>query len=169
MKRIIIIIIFVDQFEECCPLNIKYFKLWPGVIFLLTHLLMHLYFQNDLCLRHEISFWIYEFQFEQEKVTGPRRRKPQWWLFFWLLFPSLYSHLSSVSRNTYPSSMELEFQLSYFKSWKMMLWKCCTPYASKFEKLSSGHRGKHHFSFQSQRKAMPKMLKLPHNCTHLTR
>ena len=51
----------------------------------------------------------------------------------------------------------MEFQLSYFKSWKMMLWKCCTQYASKFEKLSSGHRtGKGPFSFQSQRKAMPK-------------
>ena len=23
-----------------------------------------------------------------------------------------------------------EFQLSYFKSWKMMLWKCCTQYAN---------------------------------------
>ena len=52
----------------------------------------------------------------------------------------------------------MEFQLSYFKSWKMMLWKCCTQYVSKFEKLSSGHRtGKgQSFSFQSQRKAMPK-------------
>ena len=30
--------------------------------------------------------------------------------------------------------------LSYFKSWKMMLWKCSTQYASKFGKLSSGHR-----------------------------
>ena len=30
----------------------------------------------------------------------------------------------------------MEFQLSYFKSWKMMLWKCCTQYASKFGKLS---------------------------------
>ena len=38
-----------------------------------------------------------------------------------------------------------------------MLSKCCTHYASKFGKLSSGHRtGKGHFSFQSQRKAMPK-------------
>ena len=38
-----------------------------------------------------------------------------------------------------------------------MLWKCCTQYASKFEKLSSGHRtGKGQFSFQSQRRAMPK-------------
>ena len=32
----------------------------------------------------------------------------------------------------------MEFQLSYFKSWKMMLWKCCAQYASKFGKLSSG-------------------------------
>ena len=38
-----------------------------------------------------------------------------------------------------------------------MLWKCCTQYASKFGKLSSGHRtGKGQFLFQSQRKAMPK-------------
>ena len=39
----------------------------------------------------------------------------------------------------------------------MMLWKCCTQYASKFEKFSSGHRTrKGPFSFQSQRKAIPK-------------
>ena len=51
----------------------------------------------------------------------------------------------------------MEFQWSYFKSWKMMLWKCCIQYASKFGKLSSGHRtGKSQFSFQSQRKANPK-------------
>ena len=51
----------------------------------------------------------------------------------------------------------MEFQLSYFKSWKMMLWKCCTQYASKFGKLTSGHRtGKGQFSFQSQKKAIPK-------------
>ena len=50
----------------------------------------------------------------------------------------------------------MEFQLSYFKSWKMKLW-CYTQYASKFGKLSSGHRtGKGQFSFQSQRKATPK-------------
>ena len=36
--------------------------------------------------------------------------------------------------------------------------KCCTQYASKFGKLSSGQRtGKCQFSFQSQRKAMPKI------------
>ena len=51
----------------------------------------------------------------------------------------------------------MEFQLSCFKSWKMMLWKCCIQYARKFGKLSSGHRtGKGQFSFQSQRQAMPK-------------
>ena len=51
----------------------------------------------------------------------------------------------------------MEYQLSYFKSWKMMLWKCYTQYASKIGKLSSGHRtGKEEFSFQSQRKAMSK-------------
>ena len=44
----------------------------------------------------------------------------------------------------------------------MTLWKCCTQYASKFGKLSSGHRtGKGQFSFQSQRKAMPKNVQ---NC-----
>ena len=38
-----------------------------------------------------------------------------------------------------------------------MLWKCCTQYASIFGQYSSGHRtGKGQFSFQSQKKAMPK-------------
>ena len=38
-----------------------------------------------------------------------------------------------------------------------MLLKYCTQYANKFGKLSSGHRaGKGQFSFQFQRKAMPK-------------
>ena len=51
----------------------------------------------------------------------------------------------------------MEFQMSYFKSWKMMLWKCCTQYASTFGKLSSDHRtGKGQSAFQSQRKVMPK-------------
>ena len=34
----------------------------------------------------------------------------------------------------------MKFQLSYFKSWKMMLWKCYTQYATKFGKLSSAHK-----------------------------
>ena len=50
-----------------------------------------------------------------------------------------------------------EFQLSYFRFSKMMLLKCCTQYASKFGKLSSGHRtGNGQFSFESLRKAMSK-------------
>ena len=41
----------------------------------------------------------------------------------------------------------------------MMLLKCCTLYASKVAKLSSGHRTKTgRFSFQYQRKAMPKSV-----------
>ena len=52
----------------------------------------------------------------------------------------------------------MEFQLSYFKSYNM----CCTDYARKFGKLSSGHRtGKGHFSFQFQRKTMPKSVQIP--------
>ena len=64
----------------------------------------------------------------------------------------------TVSTVSLSISHEIElFQLSYFKSWKMMLWKCCTQDANKFGKLSSGLRtGKGQFSFQSQRKAMPK-------------
>ena len=43
----------------------------------------------------------------------------------------------------------------------MMLWKCCTHYTSKFGKLSSCHRtGKCHFSFQSQRKAIPRNVQI---------
>ena len=40
---------------------------------------------------------------------------------------------------------------------KRWCWKCCTQYVSKSGKRSSGHRtGKGQFSFQSQRKAVPK-------------
>ena len=48
--------------------------------------------------------------------------------------------------------------------------KVLTQYASKFGELSSEHRtGKGRFSFQSQRKAMPKNAQIPHSFTHLTR
>ena len=41
----------------------------------------------------------------------------------------------------------------------MMLLKCSTQYVSKFRKFSSGPRiGKIRFSFQSQRRAMPKVF-----------
>ena len=45
----------------------------------------------------------------------------------------------------------MEFQLSYFKSWKMMLWKCCTQYASKFEN-SAVATGLEKVSFHSNTK-----------------
>jgi len=58
----------------------------------------------------------------------------------WAQEPSLQTKLVEV----------MEFQLSYFKSWKMMLWKCCTKCASKFGKFSTDHRTeKGQFSFQS--------------------
>ena len=57
--------------------------------------------------------------------------------------------------------------VSCFKSSKMMLSKCCTQYASKFGKLSSALRtGKGEFSFQSQRKAMPKKCSSPLHFSH---
>ena len=41
---------------------------------------------------------------------------------------------------------QLKFQLSYLKSEKMILLKCCTQYVNKFGKLNSGHRpGKSQF------------------------
>ena len=44
-----------------------------------------------------------------------------------------------------------------FQILKIMLLNCCTQYASKFGKLSSGNKtGKGQLSFQSQRKAIPK-------------
>ena len=49
-----------------------------------------------------------------------------------------------------------------FQSLKDDAVKCCTQYAGTFGKLSSGHRtGKGQFSFQSQRKAMPKNAQTP--------
>ena len=63
--------------------------------------------------------------------------------------------LESITTNKVSGSDGIPVELSQIL--KMMLWKCCTQYASKFGKLSSGHRtGKGHVSFQSQRKAMPK-------------
>ena len=48
-----------------------------------------------------------------------------------------------------------------------MLWKCCSQYASKFGKLSSGHRtGKGQFSFQSPRKATFKKCSVNKECSY---
>ena len=85
--------------------------------------------------------------------------------------------LGSITTNEVVEVME--FQLSYFKSskmifclmqlfWNLML-QCCTQYASKFGTLNSGQRtGKGQFSFQSQRKTMPKNAQILCICTHPT-
>ena len=63
--------------------------------------------------------------------------------------------LESITMNKASGSDVIPVEL--YQILKMMLWKCCTQYASKFGKLSSGHRtAKGQFSFQSQRKATPK-------------
>ena len=63
--------------------------------------------------------------------------------------------LGSITVNKASGSDGIPVEL--FQIQKMMLWKCCTQYASKFRKLSSGHRiWKGQFSFQSQRNAVPK-------------
>ena len=62
--------------------------------------------------------------------------------------------LGSITRNKSNGGDGTPAEL--FQILKMILLKCCSHYASKFGKLSSGHRtGKGQFSFQSQRKAMP--------------
>ena len=63
--------------------------------------------------------------------------------------------LGSITRNKASGGDGIPVEL--FQNLKDNAIKCCTQYASKFEKLSSAHRtGKGQFSFQSQRKAMPK-------------
>ena len=67
--------------------------------------------------------------------------------------------MQDLYKNAYTRAYEKV--LNYFRIKKNLenikLFKCCTQYASKFGKLSSGHKtGKGQFSFQSQRKAMPK-------------
>ena len=63
--------------------------------------------------------------------------------------------LGSITKNKASGSNGIPSEL--FQILKDDAVKVCTQYASEFGKLSSGHRtGKGHFSFQSQRKLMPK-------------
>ena len=63
--------------------------------------------------------------------------------------------LDSITMNKASGGDGIPVEL--FKILKDDVVKGCTQYASKFGKLISGHRtGKGQFSFQSQRKAMPK-------------
>ena len=63
--------------------------------------------------------------------------------------------LGSITKNKASGGDEIQVEL--FQIQKKILLKCCTQYATKFGKLSSGQRtGKGQFSFPTQRKAMPK-------------
>ena len=63
--------------------------------------------------------------------------------------------LGSIAMNKTSGGDGIPAELVHIQ--KMMLLKCYSQYASKFGKLSSGHRtGKCQFSFQSQRKEIPK-------------
>ena len=63
--------------------------------------------------------------------------------------------LESISMNKASGGDGISVEL--FQILKDDAVKCCTEYARKFGKVSSGHKtGKAHFSLQSQRKTMPK-------------
>ena len=63
----------------------------------------------------------------------------------------------------------MEFQLSYFKSWTILLLKCCTQYASKFGKFSNGHiTGKGQVSFQSEKKCSAKECSNYYTIAHIS-
>ena len=63
----------------------------------------------------------------------------------------------------------MEFQLSYFKSSKMMLWKAAHHMPANLEN-SAVATGLEKVNFHSNPKERQcqRMIKLPHNCIHLT-
>ena len=74
--------------------------------------------------------------------------------------------LGSITMNKISGGDGIPAEL--FQILKMMLLKCCTPYANKFGKLSSGHTtGKSQFSNPKEGQCQ-RMFKVSHNCTHLT-
>ena len=65
--------------------------------------------------------------------------------------------LGSIAMNKTSGGDGIPAELVHIQ--KMMLLKCYSQYASKFGKLSSGHRtGNGQFSFQSQRNAIAKIV-----------
>ena len=83
-------------------------------------------------------------------------RKPQWCDHSpRARYPGMRSQVGSIIMNKVSGGDGIPVEL--FQILEDDAVKCCTQYASKLGKLSSGHRtGKGQFSFQSQRKAMPK-------------
>ena len=76
----------------------------------------------------------------------------------WVLESEVKWALESITMNK--ASGGDGFQLSCFRSWKMMLGKCCTAVATGLERVS--------FHSNPKERQCQKMLKLLHNCTHLT-
>ena len=76
--------------------------------------------------------------------------------------------LGSITMNKANGSDGIPVEL--LQTWKMMLWKCCTQFASKCEN-STVATGLEKVSFHSNSKERQcqRMLKLPHDCTQLTR
>ena len=67
--------------------------------------------------------------------------------------------LGSITKNKASQGDGIPVEL--FQTWKMMLWKYCTQYVSNLENsaVATGLK-KSQFSFQSQRIAMPKNVKI---------
>ena len=75
--------------------------------------------------------------------------------------------LESITMNKASGGDEIPLQL--FQILKDDVVKVLHQYASKFGKLGSGHRtGKGQFHSNPKEGQCQRMLKLPHNCTHLT-
>ena len=70
---------------------------------------------------------------------------------------------------TFTFTCILQISSLWTQSWKVMLWKRCTQYVSKFGK-SAVVTGLEKVSFHSNTKERQcqRMVKIPHNCTYLT-
>ena len=76
--------------------------------------------------------------------------------------------LGSMTTNKASGGIGIPAKLFQILKDKVQL-KCCTQYASKFGKLSSGHRlEKISVHSNPKERQCQRMLKLPHNCTHRT-
>ena len=97
----------------------------------------------------ELPCFLYSLQLKMEKLYMVSKNKTRSWLWLksWTSYCIIQTKLKKAGKTIRPFRYDL----------------------NQIGKLSSGHRtGRGQFSFQSQRKPMPKNLKLPHNCIHLT-
>ena len=125
------------------PKKIKYLSLFP----LLSHLFAMKWW-DQMPTFYFLECWVLSQLWSSQPRWSwwcdhlPRARHPGW---------EVKWALGSIPMNKASGGDGIPVEL-----FQMMLWKCCTQY-SKFGKLNSGLRtGKGKFSFQPQRKAMPK-------------